>query len=159
MGEEVRGRALGVFVLVLVALCGAASVRAQEDRGYWRAASSNALAITGDVNIGELKVAIDFITFPLAPIRRLKPVEVSSVFDADVNAGIEGSLYRLKVAPGQRFQHKNTLCGDEETQWMATYVSGKNLQVVFFSGDDEPVFTFDAMQKSSDLCGAYTYAR
>jgi hypothetical protein len=143
----------------VTALCGAAGARAQEDRGYWRAASSNALAITGDVNIGELKVTIDFINFPLAPIRRLKPVEVSAVFDADVNAGIEGTLYRLKIAPGQRFLKKNTLCGDEETQWMATYVAGRNLQVAFFSGDDEPTFTFDAVQKGSALCGAFTYSR
>jgi len=132
---------------------------AQEDRGYWRAASSNALAITGDLTIGELKVTINFATFPLAPIRRLKPVEVSSVFDADVRAGVEGSLYRLKVSPAQRFLHKNTLCGDDETQWMATYVSGRQMQVAFFSGDDMPVFAFDAVQKSSALCGTFVYAR
>jgi hypothetical protein len=151
-------RRIAVIVLVLAAMCGA-SARAQEDRGYWRAASTNALAITGDMNIGELKVTIDFLTFPLAPIRRLKPVEVSSMFDADVNAGIEGSLFRLKVPAAQRFLHKNTLCGSEDTQWMATYVGGKTMQVAFFSGDDEPVFTFDAVQKSSALCGVYTYAR
>jgi hypothetical protein len=138
--------------------CGS-SARAQEDRGYWRAASSNANAITGDLNIAELKVTINFATFPLAPIRRLKPVEVSAVFDADVSAGIEGSLYRLKVPAGRYIVKKNTLCGDEETQWMATYASGRSLQVAFFSGDDEPVFTFDAVQKSTDLCGVFTYAR
>ena len=148
------GLAMGLFML-----CNASRASAQEDRGYWRAASSNALAITGDVNIGELKVTIDFLTFPLAPIRRLKPVEVSAVFDADVNAGIEGSLYRLKVPAAQRFQHKNTLCGDEDTQWMATYIGGRTMQVAFFSGDDEPVFTFDAVQKGNALCGAFTYAR
>jgi hypothetical protein len=149
----------GVLLGAAMALTLVGAARAQEDRGYWRAASSNAFAITGDINIGELKVAIDFITFPLAPIRRLKPVEVSAVFDADVNAGIEGSLYRLKVAPGQRFVKKNTLCGDEETQWMATYVSGRSLQVAFFSGDDEPVFTFDAIQKSPERCGTFVYGR
>jgi hypothetical protein len=111
------------------------------------------------VTVGDLKVTINFLTFALAPIRRLKPVEVSAVFDADVNAGIEGSLYRLRVPAGQRFSHKNTLCGDEDTQWMATYVGGRTMQVAFFSGDDEPVFTFDAVQKSSALCGVYTYAR
>jgi len=137
----------------------ALTAAAQEDRGYWRAASSNALAITGDVSIGELKVTLNFTTFPLAPIRRLKPTEVSAVFDADVNAGIEGSLYRLKVPPWKYIVKKNTLCGSEETQWMATYVAGRNMQVAFFSGDDEPVFTFDAMQKTSALCGTFVYAR
>jgi hypothetical protein len=146
------------LALALAAACCLAA-RAQEDRGYWTAASTNARAITGDVNIGELKLAINFVTFPLAPIRRLKPEEVSAVFDADVNAGIEGSLYRLKVPPWQRFLHKNTLCGDQETQWMATYVAGRNMQVSFFSGDDMPVFIFDAIQHSSALCGTFVYAR
>lgn len=139
-------------------LAGSMSAVAQE-QGYWRAASSNANAITGDITIGSSRVTIDYFTFTLAPIRKLKPVEVSSVFDADVNAGIEGMLYRLKVPPGQRFMHKNTLCGDEETQWMATYVAGRTLNVAFFSGDDEPIFTFDAIQHSSAVCGAFSYSR
>jgi hypothetical protein len=151
-------RAAIALALGLAAVCGTAA-QAQEDRGYWRAASSNANAITGDISIGELKMSINYVTFPLAPIRRLKPIEVSAAFDADVNAGIEGSLYRLKVPPAQRFLHKNTLCGDDETEWMATYARGHTLQVAFFSGDDEPVFTFDAIQKSSALCGVYSYAR
>ncbi len=145
-------------VVLLAAMCGAAA-HAQEDRGYWRAASSNARSITGDVSIAELKVAINYLLFPLAPIRRLKPAEVSAVFDADVNAGIEGSLYRLKVPPWQRFLHKNTLCGEEETEWMATYVAGRTMQVAFFSGDDMPVFTFDAIQHSPALCGTFVYER
>jgi hypothetical protein len=148
-----------ILIAAALMLASALACAAQEDRGYWRAASSNANAITGDLNISELKVSINFLTFPLAPIRRLKPVEVSAAFDADVKAGIEGSLYRLKVPAGQHIVKKNTLCGDEDTQWMATYVTGRTLQVAFFSGDDEPVFTFDAIQKSSDLCGVYSYAR
>ena len=104
-------------------------------------------------------MSIDFLIYPLAPIRPLKPVEVSAVFDADVSAGISGMLYRLKIPARQRFLKKNTLCGDEDTQWMATYVSGKTLDVAFFSGDDMPVFTFDAMQKATDLCGTFAYSR
>ena len=104
-------------------------------------------------------MTIDFIAYPLAPIRALKPVEVSAVFDADVNAGINGTLYRLRVPARQRFEHKNTLCGDEDTQWMATYVTGKTLEVAFFSGDDMPVFTFDAISKSTTLCGTFAYSR
>ena len=145
--------------VLLVLAMGAVCAGAQEDRGYWRAASSNALAITGDVSIGELKVAINFATFPLAPIRRLKPVEVSAVFDADVRAGIEGSLYRLKVPAYKYMVKRNTLCGGEETEWMATYVTGRTMQAAFFAGDDQPVFTFDAVQKSTALCGVYAYAR
>ncbi len=154
---KLRAAAAAGLVLACV-LAGGTQAKAQ-DQGYWRAASTNANAITGDVTIGGSKVTIDFFVFPLAPIRRLKPVEVSSVFDADVNAGINGMLYRLKVAPDQKFMHKNTLCGEEETQWMATYVTGHTLNVAFFSGDDEPVFTFDAMQSSAAKCGVFTYAR
>jgi hypothetical protein len=151
----------GVAMIVVLAgmLCLAARVGAQEDRGLWSAASTNAHAITGDITIAEEKVTLNFIAFPLARIRRLKPVEVSAVFDADVNAGIEGTLYRLQVPGGQNFAHRNTLCGGEETQWMATYTTGRTLRVAFFSGDDMPAFTFDAMQNATTLCGKFTYGR
>jgi hypothetical protein len=145
--------------IVLVGLCFAARVSAQEDRGLWGAASTNAHAITGDITIGEAKVTLNFLTFPLAVIRRLKPVEVSAMFDADVNAGIEGTLYRLRIPAGQNIVRKNTLCGGEDTQWMATYVTRRALRVAFFSGDDMPVFTFDAMQNTTALCGKFTYGR
>jgi hypothetical protein len=146
---------LALASLMACAVC----CRAQEDRGYWRAASSNALAITGDINVGELKLTLNFATFPLSELRRLKPTEVSAVFDADVNAGINGTLYRVKVPATKYIVKKNTLCGEDETEWMATYVVGRNLQVAFFSGDDEPVFSFDAVQKSTALCGTFVYAR
>lgn len=142
--------------MVLMLVC---SAHAQEDRGLWSAASTNAHAVTGDITIGEAKVTLNFIVFPLAVIRRLKPVEISAVFDADVNAGIEGTLYRLHIPGGQNFAHKNTLCGGEDAQWMATYATGRTLRVVFFSGDDMPAFTFDAMQSANTLCGKFTYGR
>jgi hypothetical protein len=145
-------------LLLAWAVAGAARANAQ-DGGAWRAASTTATSITSDIAIGNGKVSIDYLTFPLAPIRTLKPVEVSAVFDADVNAGISGMLYRLKIPAGQRFLKKNTLCGSEDTQWMATYVTGHTLEVAFFSGDDMPVFTFDAISNSTDLCGTFGYAR
>lgn len=142
----------------MAALAGTRPSRAQ-DGGYWRAASANAASITGDMTISSDKVTINFMTFPLAHIRSLKPVEVSAVFDADVNAGINGALYRLRVPAGQRFLHKNTLCGSDDTQWMVTYVSGRTMQVAFFSGEEMPVFSFEAIQKTTALCGTYTYGR
>lgn len=132
---------------------------AAQDRGYWRAASSTAASITGDIAISPSKLIINFIGFPIVQARRLKPAEVSSVFDADVNAAIEGTLYRLSIPANKRFLHRNTLCGDQDTHWMATYVSGKSMQVAFFSGDAEPVFKFGAIQNSPALCGTYTYVR
>lgn len=152
--------AIFAMSLVLAGVVGLeASAHAQEDRGLWRAASTNAHAITGDITVADAKVTLNFLTFPLAVIRRLKPVEVSAVFDADVNAGIEGTLYRLRIPAGQSIVRKNTLCGGEDTQWMATYVTGHTLRVAFFSGDDMPSFTFDAMQNTTALCGKYTFGR
>jgi hypothetical protein len=144
--------------LLAGAVAGAVAAAAQ-DGGAWHAASTNATSITSDIAILKDRISIDFLTYPLAPIRTLKPVEVSAVFDADVNAGISGRLYRLKIPAAQRFLHKNTLCGSEDTQWMATYVTGKTLEVAFFSGDDMPVFTFEAISNSSALCGTFAYSR
>ncbi len=146
-------------IVLAGALINAGQARAQEDQGYWRAASAASNSTTSDITIAKNRVTIDFLVYTLAPIRRLKPVEVSAVFDADVNAGISGQLYRLKIPAGQRFLHKNTLCGSEDTQWMATYVTGRTLEVAFLSGEDMPEFTFEAISKSQALCGTYTYAR
>ena len=132
---------------------------AAQDKGYWRAASTETTKMTGDISITESKLTINFVKFPLAPIRRLKPVEVSAVFDADVNAGIGGDLYRLRVPANKPIVQHNTLCGGEDTQWMATYVMGRTMRVAFFSGDEMPVFTFDAISKSTDLCGTFAYSR
>jgi hypothetical protein len=132
---------------------------AAQDKGYWRAASTNAKAITGDVSIGDDKVFINFIAIRIAQARTLGTAEVAAAFDADVNAGGNGELYHLNVPAGQRFLHHNTLCGTEETQWMATYVSGRTLQVAFFSGQNAPVLTIDALQNSTDVCGTFTYSR
>lgn len=156
MLERMRISYRHFVIAALLTLC---TLAAAQDRGYWRAASSNAASITGDIALSPSKVIINFIAFPMVQARRLNPAESASVFDADVNSGIEGTLYRLTVPANKKFLHRNTLCGDEDTHWMATYVSGKSMQVAFFSGDSEPLFTFDAIQKSTALCGTYTYVR
>jgi hypothetical protein len=84
---------------------------------------------------------------------------VSAAFDADVNAGGTGALYHLTVPAAKRFLHHNTLCGGEDTQWMATFASGNKLQVAFFSGASAPVLTVEALGKSTDLCGTFSYVR
>jgi hypothetical protein len=134
------------------------SISAQE-RGTWRAASSTARAITGDIVISDTKISINFLGFTIAQIRRLEPAETSAAFDADVNAGGSGTLYRLRIAGEQRFLHHNTLCGREDTQWMAIYVSGQDLKVAFFSGSTMPVFAMDALANSTSLCGTFSYVR
>lgn len=149
---------LQLFVLAALLTLFSFTVSAQ-DRGYWRASTSTARLITGDIAISNSRLTINFLSFPIVQARRLKPAEASAVFDADVNAGIEGTLYRLNIPAGRRFLHHNTLCGDEDTHWMATYVAGHSMQVAFFSGDAEPVFKFGVIQNSPELCGVYTYAR
>jgi hypothetical protein len=145
-----------IFVLTCAIHCAAQT----QDRGYWRAASNNASSITGDITLGDAKLTINFRVYPLAAIRSLKPAEVAAVFDADVNTAGQGALYRLSIPAAQRLLHRNTLCGSDDTQWMATYLSDpRTLQVAFFSGDDAPVFTFDAISHSSRVCGAYTFTR
>jgi hypothetical protein len=130
-----------------------------QDKGYWRAASKTASSITGDVALSNDKVAINLISFTIAPVRALKPEEAVAAFDADAAAPGAGNLYRFNVPGATRFLHKNTLCGGEDTTWMATYASGKNLQIAFFSGAKPPVLTIDALANSTDLCGTYTYQR
>ena len=132
---------------------------AAQEKGYWRAASSNASSITGDIVLAESKLTINFTVFPLVEARRLNPGEVGAAFDADVNAGGTGVLYRVTVPADKRFLHRNTLCGTEETQWMAAYVSGRTLNIAFFSGTEPPVFTLDALRNSTDLCGTFAYTR
>jgi hypothetical protein len=149
---------LKAAVALLVLAC-SLHASAQQDRGYWQAASKSASSITGDISISETKLTINFRPFLIAPIRALKPEEISALFDADANTAGPGALYRLTIPAEQRFLRKNTLCGSETTQYMVTYPSGKTLQVAFFSGDAAPVFTFDAISKSTNLCGTYTYVR
>ena len=145
----------------LAAFCalGVAVACAAQDGGYWRAASTNAKAITGDIAISENKVVINFAGFLIARVRSLQPAEAAAAFDADVNAPGNGALYHLNVPAGRRFLHRNTLCGTEDTQWMATYVSGHTLQAAFFSGQTPPVLTIDALANTMERCGTFTYAR
>jgi hypothetical protein len=150
---------LRTAIAVLGLTCALRCAAQQQDRGNWQAASNTAASITGDIAISSTKLSIDFKGFVLAPIRSLKPAEVGAVFDADVNTAGPGTLYRLNIPAEQRFLHKNTLCGTDSTQWMATYVTGKTMSVALFSGEAEPVFAFDAIAHSQNVCGTYMYVR
>jgi hypothetical protein len=132
---------------------------AAQENGLWGAVSSNAKSITGDVELSNEKISIDLMTFPMARIRSLEKAELSAAFDADSNANGSGSLFRLNVPAARKFLRKNSLCGAEDTEWMATYVRGNTLQLAFFSGQKPPVFTLDALANSSDACGVFSYAR
>jgi hypothetical protein len=145
------------FAIAGCALATSLSSPAQE-QGIWHPTNSTAISITGDVTITDLRLSLDYKSFPIAKIRALKPEELSAAFDAELNAGV-GNLYRLSVPSAQKFMRKNSLCGSEDTQWMATYLAGRNLQLAFFSGQKMPVFTVDAISNTTDLCGVFAYTR
>jgi hypothetical protein len=130
-----------------------------QEKGLWRAASNTAKSVTGDIGFSDTKIGINFSTFIIANIRSLTPAELSAAFDADATAGAIGTLYRLDIPATKKFLHGRTLCGAEDTQWIATYVNGRSLQLLFFSGPHMPVFTLDAISNSANLCGLYSYTR
>lgn len=145
-------------VAALMFLIGSASASGQ-DKGYWRASSNNANQITGDIAISETRLTIDFLSYSLAHIRKLTQIEAGAAFDVDVNADGGGNLYRLLIPGDKRFLHRNTLCGSEQTQWMATYVEDRTLHIALFSGANMPVLTAEALSNSNEVCGIFSYAR
>jgi hypothetical protein len=146
-------------VAALALLLAGALPAVSQDKGPWRAASSEAKSVTGDIGIGDSRLTINFSGFTIAQIRPLKVDEAAAAFDADRSVPGGGNLYRLNVPADKKFQHHNTLCGSDETQWMATWAFGSELHVVFFSGSGMPVLTLDALNGSSAVCGTFSYVR
>ena len=150
--EMLLGRIVGSVLICCM-------TAAAQDKGNWRAASSTARTITGDVSLSDEKLGINFSSFSIARIRGLQAAEVSAVFDADSVAAENSSLYRVSIPASKTFLRKNTLCGSEDTEWMVTYAVGRGLQLAFFSGEKPPVFTREAIANSTDLCGIFSYVR
>jgi hypothetical protein len=140
-----------------VVLAFSLTAAAQED-GPWRAASTNARSITGDVVFSPLKLSINFSAFTIAQIRSLKTEEVLALFNPDSTTG-GGNVFRVDIPADKRFLRHNTLCGSEATQWVITYAQGRSLQVAFFSGATPPALTVDAINNATDLCGIFSYVR
>ncbi len=131
-----------------------------QENGNWRAANQSAKSITGDIALAPEKLYINFLRFTMSRIRPLEPAEIAAAFEAEASSTSgTGSLYRLSIPPEQKFLHKNTLCGSEETQWMATYLEGRTLKVAFFSNAKPPIFKLEELQNSTNLCGTFTYTR
>lgn len=145
------------FAAFAVLLAFAITAPAQES-GPWRAASTNAKSITGDIFFSPLKITINFTNFTIAQIRSLQTQEAQALFNPDNPTG-GGNVFRVEIPSDKRFLHKNTLCGSEDTQWIITYAQGRDLQVAFFSGGIPPVLTVDALNDAPNLCGVFTYVR
>ena len=139
-------------------ICSALGVA--QEKGDWRAANSTAKSITGDVAFSSERLSINYAGFPIAQIRALDPAELSAAFDLESGAAAgSGNLFRLSIPAEKRFLHRNSLCGSEETQWVATYAVGHALELAFFSGAQMPVFTPEAISASTNLCGIFSYVR
>ena len=130
-----------------------------QEKGTWRPVSTTARGITGDVAFSETKIAVNFSGFTIAQIRSLTPSEIKAVFDLDGAAVGSGNLYRTSIPAEKRFLNKNTLCGSDETQWVATFVQGHNLELAFFSGASMPTLTPEAVANTTNLCGTFAYVR
>jgi hypothetical protein len=144
--------------LVLLALTLTASAQLAE-KGLWRAASQNAASITGDISFSKSKINIGFNGFPLTPARELKPAEISALYDVAADTAGTGQLYRISIPGTLRLLNRNTLCGTADIHWLTTYMSGKVLKLTFFSSEEAPTLTFEAVQNSTDVCGTFTYVR
>jgi hypothetical protein len=153
MGKGRISRAVAALIFISGLFCAA------QDKGYWRATSAAANNITGDLGLSDSKLSINLIPFTMSQIRRLAPGEASAAFGSDINTPGTGFLYRLNVPGAKRFLHRNTLCGSDDTQWMATFVTGRTMQVAFFSGENMPVMTPEALATSTDVCGTFEYSR
>jgi hypothetical protein len=150
---------LSCVLLACSFLCSVPAVA--QETGYWRATSTTAKHITGDVALTSEKISINFSSYWIAQIRTLTPAELSAAFGTDAAAATPGTgnLYRLSIPADKKLLHKSTLCGDEPTQWLATYTTGRTLQLAFFSTSKMPVLTPDAMVNDPALCGVFGYER
>jgi hypothetical protein len=146
------------FIMLALALA-LGGAGAAQDKGTWRAASTTAESITGDVSFGNETITINFATFPIAQIRPLTNAEAAAVFTAEPGAQEKGNVYRVSIPAAKKFLHKNTLCGADETEWVVTYVSGRTLQLALFSGQKIPTMTVEALAATTSLCGTFSYAR
>ncbi len=148
-----------LFTVAATGILAFSSLLSAQEKGQWRAASTTAKSITGDLAFTDIKLILNFNAFTIAQIRSLTPAEATALFHADPSGVGGGSLYRTDIPSDKRFLHKNTLCGSEDAQWVATYVVGKSLQLALFSGNDIPALTADSLANATNLCGTYTYVR
>jgi hypothetical protein len=129
-----------------------------QEKGDWRALSTTAKGITGDVAFSKDKIAINFYSTAIAQIRTLTPAEIAALFGGAV-PNATGNLYRLSIPPTKTFLHHNSLCGGDETDWVATYVSGHTLQLAFLSNPKIPTLTAEALANATNFCGTFSYVR
>lgn len=151
-------RVLALFILTFT-LFGSVAASAGEKKTYWTAASSNAITITNDVELSASALSIGYINFPINKAKEVSLTEAMAAFDVDTTAPGAGVLYHVNIAASTRFQRNNSLCGGEDALWMLAWTTKHSLKLAFFSGSDQPQLSFEAVSKSQDLCGVFSYTR
>jgi hypothetical protein len=147
---------MAASVALACSLCGAAQDR---DKGSWHAFDSAAQNITGDVEISNGTVVINKVAFPITQVRQLGESEADVTFEG-VKSGGTGYLYSLRVPTGTKFVHRNGLCDGEDTYWMATYGTERELHVAFFGKEDPPTISKQALENgTTELCVTLAYSR
>lgn len=145
--------------VVAAAILLASSLAGAQNSGYWKAVSTTARGITGDIGLSPEKLTINFSSYTIAEIRALSAEEAAAVFPVPSGTAGTGQLFRLNIPAAKAMLHHNVLCGAEDTQWMVTFAEGKTLQVAFLSGSAMPVLTPEAVANSTALCGTFSYRR
>ena len=114
-----QGRLLRVLVGSLLAGC--LSAPAQE-AGAWRASSSTAESITGDIALSDEKLNINFVTFTMVKVRSLEKAELGAAFVQTfirVREQLYSNLVGLHVTTG-------SLLTDQRLQDYAQAVTGRS---------------------------------
>lgn len=147
-----------VWMAILAVAAFAPAAHAQ-DQGLWLAESQSADNITGQLEIKADRIGMAFLRIPIVRVRAITADEAVAAFDADRDASGGGALYRVRIPATTKMLNKNTLCGSEDTEWMMTWATKKTLHVAFFSGEQPPKLSFEALTNSAELCGNFTYGR
>ena len=136
-----------------------APIASAQEKGYWRASSTTARSITGDIAFSGSKITINFASFTIAQLVTIGPTQATAVFGSTIGAGGTGNIYTLNIPGDKQFLRHNTLCGADAAQYIVTYVTKHDLQLAIFSGAAMPTLTPEALASATNLCGTYSYIR
>ncbi len=132
---------------------------AAADRGNWRASSGTARSITGDIGFSGSKIYLNFTPFTVAQLVTISFAQATAAFGTSAGSEGSGNIYALNIPASKKFIGKNTLCGTDAVTYAVTWVSGKDLQLAFFSGPSMPMLTGETLANTTNLCGTYSYVR
>jgi hypothetical protein len=127
--------------------------------------STTAMGITGDIETTQNELIIQSHRLKLKLVRNFEGeglANASHLLDATLNSNTKGQLYRTYLPARTRLQSTNKLCGQKPTTWVVILhtidrENRVNLELAFFSGNQQPNLTPAAINTSKDLCGTFWY--